>query len=64
VTPTEIAWHKSSLCRSTMCVEVGRDGDYHLVRDSKNPGRPALRFGRKEWIAFLGRIQYGDLAVM
>jgi hypothetical protein len=47
-----------------MCVEVGRDGDYHLVRDSKNPGRPALRFGRKEWIAFLGRIQYGDLAVM
>jgi hypothetical protein len=64
VTPSEIAWRKSSRCGSTTCVEVGRDGDDYLMRDSKNPGQPALRFTGPEWVAFLGQLQRGDLEVM
>lgn len=60
----EPAWTKSSFCGSNACVEVARDGDNYLVRDSKNPDQPALRFDREEWVEFLGRIQYGELTVM
>lgn len=64
MTPSEIAWRKSSRCGSTTCVEVARDGKDYLMRDSKNPGQPALRFDQADWEAFLGRIQYGDYRVM
>lgn len=64
VTPTEIAWRKSSFCGSNACVEVTRDGADYLMRDGKNPGQPALRFSADEWTDFLDGIQYGDLSVM
>lgn len=46
-------WRKSS--RGTdqgNCVEVGALGTTHVVRDSKNPTGPALRFARAAWSAF------------
>ncbi len=64
MTPNEIAWRKSTRCGSSACVEVARDGGDYLMRDSKNPDQPALRFGQAEWEEFLGQIQAGDLKVM
>lgn len=64
MTPTEIAWRKSSFCGSNACVEVTRDGADYLMRDGKNPGQPAKRFTKAEWVAFLDGIQAGDFAVM
>lgn len=54
------AWQKSSLSGATGCVEVCTDGTDVLVRDSKNPGQPFLRFTPIEWIAFLGGTKAGE----
>jgi hypothetical protein len=64
VTPVETAWTKSTFCGSTTCVEIRRDGDDILMRDSKHPDNEPLRFGPDEWETFIGRIRFGDLAVM
>ena len=61
---TQADWRKSSFCGSNACVEVGRDGDDYLVRDSKNPEQPALRFTKAEWVDFLGGLQRGELLMM
>ncbi len=67
-------WRKSG--RSTNggdCVEVAvvpgdaavavhkADSDHlYLVRDSKDPGGPALAFTRSEWDAFVGGVKDGE----
>jgi hypothetical protein len=61
---TRADWRKSSFCGSNACVEVARDGDDYLMRDSKNPRQPALRFTKAEWVAFLSGIRPGQLGVM
>jgi len=49
-----IAWHKSSYsAESGACVEVAPAPDRVLVRDSKDPGGPALAFPITAWRAFL-----------
>lgn len=53
-------WVKSSLCANGDCVEVAFDGEQVLVRESKNPSRPALRFEFDEWTAFLGGVRRGE----
>jgi hypothetical protein len=46
-------WIKSSLSFSNSnCVEVADGGSTVLVRDSKNPDGPVLRFTPDEWSAF------------
>lgn len=60
----QTAWRRSSRCGSTTCVEVARDGEDYLIRDSKNPDREPLRFTREEWVDFLKRIEFGELTVM
>jgi len=42
------------------CVEVGHDGDAVLVRDSKDPDGPVLRFTPAEWTAFLAGARDGE----
>jgi hypothetical protein len=55
----ELVWKKSTFSEGeSECVEVAMAQGGVLVRDSKNPGGPALWFTRFEWIAFL----YGVLA--
>lgn len=51
-------WRKSSYSGgSTMnCVEVGNAPGMVLVRDSKSPQTPALRFDRAAWSEFLNRL--------
>ncbi|MEU6560244.1 DUF397 domain-containing protein [Nocardia nova] len=54
-------WFKSSRSTATKeCVEVAfLDSGLVGVRDSKNPGGPALVFTPGEWDAFSGRVQAG-----
>lgn len=42
------------------CVEVARDGDLTLVRDSKDPTGPVLSYNRGEWDAFLRGAKAGE----
>jgi hypothetical protein len=54
-------WIKSSLSFSNSnCVEVADGRNTILVRDSKNPGGPVLRFTPDEWSAFLGGVRNGE----
>ncbi|WP_328396837.1 DUF397 domain-containing protein [Nocardia sp. NBC_00416] len=52
---TAAKWFKSSRSHGGKdCVEAAHlDGGRVGVRDSKNPGGPALIFASKEWDAFL-----------
>lgn len=52
-------WVKSSLCANGDCVEVAL-GEQVLVRQSKDPSSPALRFELDEWMAFLGGVRRGE----
>jgi hypothetical protein len=53
-------WKKSTRCAEGNCVEVARIGDRILVRDSKDPGGPILKFDFHEWGAFLGGVNGGE----
>lgn len=52
------AWRKSSYSGGSTanCVEVGNAPGVVLVRDSKWPKAPALRFDRAAWAEFLTRL--------
>ncbi|WP_405159818.1 DUF397 domain-containing protein [Nocardia sp. NBC_01499] len=55
-------WFKSSRSQGgSECVEVAfLDGGQVGVRDSKNPGGPALVFTRGEWSAFVAGARVGE----
>jgi len=53
-------WRRSSFCGDGACVEVAREGDEILVRDSKDSDGPVLRFTPEEWAAFLGGVEAGE----
>ena len=50
-------WRKSQRSSSTGgdCVEVANFPGSVAVRDSKNPGGPALLFTRQDWQRFTGQ---------
>ncbi|MCX4097672.1 DUF397 domain-containing protein [Nocardia sp. alder85J] len=58
---TEIAnsdWFKSTFSETTHCVEVAWLPEGGVgVRDSKNPGGPALVFTGAEWSAFTSGVK-------
>jgi hypothetical protein len=45
-------WRKSSYCSNGTCIEVAKQDDQYLIRDSKNPDIAPLRFTTDEWTAF------------
>ena len=47
------AWRKAAACNHGECVEVGHGPQVVGVRDSKDPGGPALLFSPAAWGAFL-----------
>jgi hypothetical protein len=50
-------WVKSTRTGSNgQCVEVNDTGDAVLIRDSKDPTGPALRFTQDEWRAFVAGV--------
>jgi hypothetical protein len=58
-------FYKSSLSGSAGCVEVQiATGEAQVrVRDSKNPGGPALTFTPYEWAAFIAGVKAGEFEV-
>ena len=60
----EVSFRKSSFSGNNgQCVEVAQHCDEVLVRDSKDPDGPVLRFDRGEWVAFLGGVRGGEFDV-
>jgi hypothetical protein len=47
-----LRWRKSSYSGTGNCVEVAHADQYVLVRHSKMPDGPILRFTNDEWRAF------------
>ena len=55
-----VEWRKSSFSASTdACVQVSMREDV-LVRDSKDPSGPVLRFNSREWTSFLLAVRNGE----
>ena len=57
------AWRRSRFCESSTCVEAAAVGDDIVVRDSKTPDGPILRFNRAEWDAFVAGVRCGEFDV-
>jgi hypothetical protein len=53
-------WIRSSVCDSSACIEVSFSPDDVLIRDSKDPAGPLLRFDLDEWQAFRLGLLAGD----
>jgi hypothetical protein len=53
VEPDSPQWRKSTKSAQNNCVEVATGAGVVLVRDSKNPGGPTLRFTPAQWMSFL-----------
>ncbi|WP_433351709.1 DUF397 domain-containing protein [Microtetraspora malaysiensis] len=60
----EPEWFKSSFSGSgNDCVEVARDGDEVLLRNSRDRAAPAHRFTAREWVAFILGAKAGEFDV-
>ena len=56
----ETKWVRSTRCANGGCVEMA-DTEYEvLVRDSKNPDGPVLRYTRAEWRDFVAGVKAGE----
>jgi len=55
-----LTWKRSGRCDSGTCVEVASLKEGVVVRDSKDPDGPILRFTHSEWRAFIGGAQDGE----
>ncbi|HEY1823157.1 MAG TPA: DUF397 domain-containing protein [Trebonia sp.] len=54
-------WRKSKASGgSGNCVEIAREGQSLLVRDSRNPSGAILEFSRGQWSAFMRTIRHGN----
>ena len=53
-------WRRARMCGSNACVEVAKIDDHYLIRDSKDPDRPALWFTSQEWEVFVAGVRDGD----
>jgi hypothetical protein len=52
-----VGWRKSSYSETGNCVEVARGPYGVVVRDSKAPVGPRLRFGADAWSAFIDAVR-------
>jgi hypothetical protein len=53
-------WSTSSFSGGGNCVEVRRGVNHVLVRHSRNPNGPTLRFTLAEWDSFLAGARQGE----
>jgi len=57
----ELTWRTANSCGNGACVEIARDGQDWLVRDTKDGGAGAnLRFTAEEWRAFVEGVRAGE----
>jgi len=54
-------WQRSAKCESAACVEVALIDGAVLIRNSRHPDGPVLRFDTEEWKAFCLGIADGEL---
>ena len=54
VRPLSVAWQKSSLCQTGECVEIARQNDLIIMRNSARPNSGYVYFTPEEFNAFLG----------
>jgi hypothetical protein len=52
-------WRRSTYCSDSHCVEVTVDGDFVLMRDTKNTEQPHLGFERDSWAHFVAEVKDG-----
>jgi Domain of unknown function (DUF397) len=58
----QLAWRKAVRSMNAGdCVEVAPANGKIVVRDSKNPGGPALEYSVSAWRGFLGAARRGDI---
>ncbi len=55
-----LTWLRSTTCTGGSCVEIARDGDDYLIRDSKRPDVAPLRFSGEEFSAFVKGAMAGE----
>ncbi len=61
--PTEQPkWQRSSACTAGNCIEVAKDGDRYLVRDSRNTSTAPLSFSAEEWDAFVHGVKEDEFS--
>ena len=54
------SWQRSSFCANGSCVEVAREGETVLLRDSKRLAQAPLRFDLQEFSAFVAGVRNGE----
>lgn len=60
----DVRWRTSRVSGTSNCVEVALTGsDEVLVRNSKEPQGPVLRFNHAEWKAFVEGVRSGEFDV-
>jgi hypothetical protein len=55
-------WHRSSACAGGNCVEVAKEGDRYLIRDSRDPSTVPLSFSAEEWDAFVRGVKEDEFS--
>ncbi|MEV6489342.1 DUF397 domain-containing protein [Actinoplanes sp. NPDC051633] len=55
-----LEWRRASRCAGGNCIEVARDGDRYLIRDSRDPDARPLQVSAAEWAAFVGGVRDGE----
>jgi hypothetical protein len=58
-----VSWRTSSFCSTGACVAVAVADDSVMVRDSKDPQRPALVYSTQEWRDFVAGVKSGEFDV-
>lgn len=54
------AWQKAAACGGGTCVEVASSDAGVVIRDSKNPVGPILRYTLDEWLDFVQGVKQGE----
>ena len=63
INPTNgVQWRRANDCTGSNCLEVAKDGELYLVRDSKNPDGAPIRLTEAEWQAFVAGVKAGDFS--
>lgn len=55
----QIFWRKSRASGLNGCIEVARDDEHVLIRDSQNPSGDCLELTNEQWISFVIQAKRG-----
>jgi hypothetical protein len=53
----ERIWQKARGCESSECIEVAREGELVLLRNSADPNGPVLTATSQEWAVFVHAVR-------